>query len=387
MTEMMTRTEARTLTVADYEARIHLYREQIGVGYIGIGRTLNEAKEAGVVPAGQWEAWVTDVTGLTVRQAQRCMQAAREIRDGSALARLEMSKAMRLLSAGLDEDQREELAEKATQDELTVKELEAEIRKLKGGFDQAVEQAKQWEQRARESFAEGQKSAQRAQGIEDNLRLVQKDEEIRKLRQDVVKAQTARDNLQRSMDQESIRRGDAELKADGLRQKLHEAEQARRHAEEQLQKRQGMDQEQYRIGMEAGRAEAAQAALRDVEKLRQQIRDQERLLGAKTQELQQLKLEKRQQQMAEARTGTRVANVAPAVEWINAQVQLPEDNVDVLAVKELKSGQRDICIARCNRSFEYYDVESGEKRMKPYWICGGNNNILYWMTLPEMPGQ
>ena len=34
------------MTLADYEARIHLYKEQIGVGYIGIGRTLIEAKEA-----------------------------------------------------------------------------------------------------------------------------------------------------------------------------------------------------------------------------------------------------------------------------------------------------------------------------------------------------
>ena len=323
MTEMMTRTEARTLTVADYEARIHLYKEQIGGGYIGIGRTLNEAKEAGVVPAGQWEAWVTDVTGLTVRQAQRCMQAAREIRDGSALARLEMSKAMRLLSAGLDEDQREELAEKATQDELTVKELEAEIRKLKGGFDQAVEQAREWEQRARESFAEGQKSAQRAQGIEDNLRLVQKDEEIRKLRQDVAKAQAARDNLQRNMDQESIRRGDAELKADGLRQKLHEAEQARKHAEEQLQKRQGADQEQYRIGMAAGEEIGKKHAQQEADKLRQRINDQERLIREKTQELQQLKLERRQQQMAEAR-GVPVQNGPDGVFPYNAARPISE---------------------------------------------------------------
>jgi hypothetical protein len=135
---------ARRLTIADYEARIHLYKEQIGIGYIGIGRTLNEAKEAGAVPAGQWEAWVTDVTGLTIRQAQRCMQAAREIRDGSALARLEMSKAMRLLSSGLDEEEREELAQRADDEKLTVKALEDEIRKLRQGHDQAVEQAKAW---------------------------------------------------------------------------------------------------------------------------------------------------------------------------------------------------------------------------------------------------
>lgn len=121
----------RGLTLADYEARIYLYKEQIGTGYIGIGKTLNEAKAAGVVPHGQWEAWVTEVTGLSPRNAQRCMQAAREIRDGSALARLEMEKAILLLGSGMDEETREEIAERAAEEGATVKALREEIRQAK----------------------------------------------------------------------------------------------------------------------------------------------------------------------------------------------------------------------------------------------------------------
>ena len=34
---MLAKTESRALSLADYEARIHLYKEQIGTGYIGIG--------------------------------------------------------------------------------------------------------------------------------------------------------------------------------------------------------------------------------------------------------------------------------------------------------------------------------------------------------------
>ena len=123
--------ETRVLTLADYEARIHLYKEQIGTGYIGIGRTLIEAKEAKVVPHGQWESWVTETTGLTPRQAQRCMQAATEIRDGSAMAKLEMSKALMLLGSGLDEEAREEIAGKAADEGATVKALREEIRQAK----------------------------------------------------------------------------------------------------------------------------------------------------------------------------------------------------------------------------------------------------------------
>ena len=131
MTMLANRTETRALTLADYEARIHLYKEQIGVGYIGIGRTLNEAKAAQVVPHGQWEAWVTQTTGLTPRQAQRCMKAATEIKDGSALAQLEMSKALMLLGSGLDADAQEAI------EGATVKALREEIRQAKAAQEAA----------------------------------------------------------------------------------------------------------------------------------------------------------------------------------------------------------------------------------------------------------
>ena len=123
--------------LAMYEERIRLYKEQIGVGYIGIGRTLNEAKAAGVVPHGQWEAWVTETTGLTPRQAQRCMKAATEIKDGSALAQLEMSKALMLLGSGLDADAQEAIAGRAAEEGATVKALREEIRQAKAAQEAA----------------------------------------------------------------------------------------------------------------------------------------------------------------------------------------------------------------------------------------------------------
>lgn len=121
----------RAMTVADYEARIYLYREQAVTGYIGIGRTLNEAKAAGVVPHGAWESWVEGVTGLSIRQAQKCMRAAAEIREGSFLGTLDISKATELLSSGLDEDEREYLGERAAEDGATLQELRKEIKALK----------------------------------------------------------------------------------------------------------------------------------------------------------------------------------------------------------------------------------------------------------------
>jgi len=71
--------------------------------------------------------------------------------------------------------------------------------------------------------------------------------------------------------------------------------------------------------------------------------------------------------------------------WHDAVTDPPENDVLVLAVKQLKNGTRDICLARCQRDFEYFDYVTGVKAKKDWWICGGNNNILYWMPLPKMP--
>ena len=52
-------------------------------------------------------------------------------------------------------------------------------------------------------------------------------------------------------------------------------------------------------------------------------------------------------------------------EWIDVNDRLPENGVTVLAVKQLKGGGRNYTL--------------------PYWVCGGNNNIIAWRPLPPMP--
>ena len=72
-------------------------------------------------------------------------------------------------------------------------------------------------------------------------------------------------------------------------------------------------------------------------------------------------------------------------EWIRVEDRLPKDQETVLAVKQLKSGERSICLAYCIAKYEHYDPVTGETTVGPYWVCGGNNNIIRWMPLPEMP--
>ena len=62
--------------------------------------------------------------------------------------------------------------------------------------------------------------------------------------------------------------------------------------------------------------------------------------------------------------------------WRNAAKEFPRDGLRVLCVKELKNGRRDMCFGT-----HWMD--------RPYdngWITGGgNNNVIAWMTLPEIP--
>ena len=71
--------------------------------------------------------------------------------------------------------------------------------------------------------------------------------------------------------------------------------------------------------------------------------------------------------------------------WISVKHQLPETQVTVLIVKELKSGQRNIGLGYCIREYKHHDYVTGEDRIEPYWVTGGNNNVIYWMDLPDMP--
>ena len=73
-------------------ARLLMIEERIGEhmagmyrSALGIGRCLVEAKDAALVPHGEWESWLKRVAGMTPRTAQRLMQAARETPKGSVM--------------------------------------------------------------------------------------------------------------------------------------------------------------------------------------------------------------------------------------------------------------------------------------------------------------
>ena len=290
MTMLAKTTETRALTLADYEARIHLYKEQIGTGYIGIGRTLLEAKEAKVVPHGQWESWVTETTGLTPRQAQRCMQAATEIKDGTMMARLEMSKALLLLSSGLDAEQQEEIAGRAVEEGATVKDLREQLRQAKLKLVQETGAATEIREELRKAEAERDQIEQQMretisgyksrldeetakayqQGQDDVVSMNQelqhtinmKAMEIKQLRADLEENKRLRQSLQDQRDHANRLANDQNaaarsimLERDGLRNELNKQTQYAEELQKLLDKKEEEFQRMLRQCDEEARAE------------------------------------------------------------------------------------------------------------------------------------
>ena len=132
-----TSTEMAALQVI--EARIAEHMNGIAYNLLQVGRCLVEAKDARLVPHGSWEQWVRAHTGMSEERAQRLMRAARNAPEGSALARLPVSKILALLP--LPADQREAEAAAAEQSGATVEQLRARVDELQRSLDSATRQA------------------------------------------------------------------------------------------------------------------------------------------------------------------------------------------------------------------------------------------------------
>lgn len=108
------------------ERRLHDDINCMAENYIDIGRCLNIAKDGGLVPHGEWIAWVREHAQMNERNAQRVMRAAREIESGSPLARLDISKVTALLAVPAEE--REGFAEAIGAESLSVRQLQAAVK-------------------------------------------------------------------------------------------------------------------------------------------------------------------------------------------------------------------------------------------------------------------
>lgn len=124
-------TEARLNTLV---AEVHVIEGQVRSialsAAIEIGKRLMEAK--GIVPHGRFREWLAANLDYSERRAQDLMRLAEQYGRGTipeSVSRLDYSKAVALL--GAPEEAREELAERAADEDMSVRALQDEIKRLK----------------------------------------------------------------------------------------------------------------------------------------------------------------------------------------------------------------------------------------------------------------
>ncbi|MDO4837839.1 MAG: DUF3102 domain-containing protein [Clostridia bacterium] len=197
-------------TLARIETGIRTAAQNVVQGYLTIGSYLNEAKGRKIVPHGQWEDWVLYNTGLSLRQAQQLMKAAREIPEGSAMAALPMSKARVILHLP-DAEEREALAKRAAEENLTVRTLEEQVRQLTDDVCQARKNERQMAQ-----------AVQQAQDLRTRL-----EHDRSEMMQERQEKQAEIERLQKALAQAEQQGGispEAQRQIDALRQEVADAE-------------------------------------------------------------------------------------------------------------------------------------------------------------------
>ncbi|MEA4928570.1 MAG: DUF3102 domain-containing protein [Candidatus Limiplasma sp.] len=182
------------------EYRIRQRKENITREFYGIGDDLNEARERGIVARGEWEGWVTEITGLNIRTAQRMMQAAREVppeqRLNSAMGQLEFRQLSAVLA--LPEGEREAMADRAVDEGLSTREVEEAVRQAradgqKAAEQQAAQRVQNAEQEAELYRAAAEKVAKNYQKADAEYaqRLAQADARVRALEAQMATAAAA----------------------------------------------------------------------------------------------------------------------------------------------------------------------------------------------------
>lgn len=238
---------AAAVTLANIEYRISTHIQGAYENLLQVGHCLNEAKEAGLVPHGEWEAWVRRNAHMSERQAQKLMQAARSVLPGSAMERLPISKIQAILA--LPELEREPMAEQATEDSMSLRELQAAIAAKK----QAEAAAKVLERRLEAAKKDASAYLEAKRGLERSEKDLRDQLSFR--HHDIDRLKKELEEAKESAGSDGIS-DEAQAVIDRLKADLADAES---YAEIQAEQRQQAQREMLAMQSEAARGEAVAA--------------------------------------------------------------------------------------------------------------------------------
>lgn len=114
---------------------IKFFESQAVNSYWEIGKRLSQAKEQ--VPHGEWENWVEDNLGYSLRTTQQLIRVHKEYSKTNTYSFLSFNKVLALTSIE-DEEERQEFAEDHDVEDMTVRELKAEIKEYKRSLEKTA---------------------------------------------------------------------------------------------------------------------------------------------------------------------------------------------------------------------------------------------------------
>lgn len=151
-------------------------RDAAASNLVEIGTLLNRAKDEGLVPRGEWTAWVQEHAGMNERTAQRVMRIARELPAGSPLAGLGVAKLSVLLT--LPEGEREDAAREMDAEHLSSREVEERVRAIRQERDEALRLVGEQKNRMAQILTERDATIDRAITAERRVQEANRQQEI-----------------------------------------------------------------------------------------------------------------------------------------------------------------------------------------------------------------
>lgn len=145
MNEIMTHESTEIAVLGNLAQEAQFYARSIANGMIQLGRVLTEAKP--LVKHGEWERWIAENAGCSVRYAQMFMQAYERFGDTPAVMQIkERGKIFKLLA--LPSGTEEQFLADNNVAELSTREVEDAVRKVREEMQASVKEERDARRRA-----------------------------------------------------------------------------------------------------------------------------------------------------------------------------------------------------------------------------------------------
>lgn len=220
MERLITQEERNMVVLDTLASEARLLTENIALNMLQLGRVLTEAKA--IVAHGEWGAWVEGNCDFSERYAQQFMNAWKRYGEKAGMERLGKSKILKLLA--LPEGTEDKFLEENPVDEMTAREVEAAVKRVRHEMQAEIDREKKLREEAEKKEIPDE--------IFDSLK--KKDEKIAGMTAEIERLSTiGKDTIE---EQNALRRENARLKQEIEEQEAlsEEQQEAVRRAQAEL---------------------------------------------------------------------------------------------------------------------------------------------------------